>query len=489
VLAARLSENPDIRVVLLEAGTSDGPTQMPDPAAALGLWGSSVDWAYSTVPQPGTDGAVHRWPMGKVLGGTSSINAMVHLRGHPSSYDAWEAMGARGWNYDSLLPYLRRSECAEGRDPSVRGIDGPMVVARPRPPGLLPLAWYQASLDAGHVASEDGNGSETEGISSTEINVVNGRRQSAADAHLCPAVNRPNLTVITNAHVRRLIFGGTHCLGAEYVPGGSLHTVRAEREVILAAGTIGSPQLLMLSGIGPAAHLRQAGLEVRADLAGVGQNLHDQVINWVNYSPRRPMSDGGPYANLPHLVCRSSPKTNPDLQLGLSPSVWGPRRSTASPDGYSIVFALTSPCSRGSVRLNPADPTDTPLIDPAYFADDRDVDRMVWGLREARRIGECDALDPWRGVEVSPGSTADDDSDLARYIRTNAGASFNPLGTCRIGVDELAVVDPLVRVYGVEGLRVADASVMPAIVSANTNATVLAVAERAAEMLKDLPVN
>jgi choline dehydrogenase len=487
VLAARLSERPGTTVVLLEAGPAEGPEQMADPAAAFSLWGSPVDWGYSTTPQVGTDGAVHRWPLGKVLGGTSSINATVHLRGHQSSYDAWEAQGATGWNYHSLLPYLRRSERAEGRDPAVRGTDGPMVLRRPSFPGPLPLAWYQAALEAGHAWSEDGNGTLVEGISSTETNVVDGRRQSAADAYLQPAMHRPNLTVVTNARVRRLVFDGTRCRGAEYVLGDSPHSVLAEREVILAAGTIGSPQLLMLSGIGPAEHLREAGLDVRADLHGVGRNLHDHVMNWVNYSSRRPMRDGAPYANLPHLSCRSSNDADPDLQLVLSPVAWGPRWSTIDAEGYSIVFALMNPTSRGSMRLNTADPAGAPIIDPAYFTDECDLDRMVIGLREARRIGASSALAPWRGTELSPGPTAEDDADLRHYIRTTAGTYFHPVGTCRMGVDELAVVDPELRVHGVDGLRVADASVMPAVVSANTNATVLAIAERAAAILDGVP--
>jgi choline dehydrogenase len=243
----------------------------------------------------------------------------------------------------------------------------------------------------------------------------------------------------------------------------------------------------MLSGIGSAAHLREAGVDVRSDLHGVGRNLHDHLMNWVNYRSRRPMRDGAPYANLPHLSCRSGNDADPDLQLVLSPVVWGPRWSTIDAEGYSIVFALMNPASRGSIRLNTADPAGAPVIDPAYFADERDLDRVVIGLREARRIGASSALAPWRGTELSPGPTAEADADLRHYIRTTAGTYFHPVGTCRMGVDELAVVDPELRVHGVDGLRVADASVMPAVVSANTNATVLAIAERAAAILHGVP--
>ena len=484
VMAARLSEDPDTRVVLLEAGPSEGPEGMSDPAAAFGLWDSAVDWSYTTVPQPGTDGAVHRWPLGKVLGGSSAINMMLHLRGHRASYDAWEEQGATGWNYHSLLPYLRRSESAEGRDPAVRGTDGPMVIPRPDGPGPLPLAWYRAAIEAGHSASDDGNGTVAEGISFTEKNIVDGRRQSAADAYLRPALHRPNLIVITGAEVGRLMFDEKRCVGAEYAMNGSVDTVRAEREVVLCAGAVGSPHLLMLSGIGNAAHLREAGIDVRADIPGVGQNLHDHVIGWVNYAPLRPMRDGGPYDNRPHLLCRSSTEVDPDLQLILAPMTLGPRWSAVNADGFAIVFALLTPASRGSVRLNTANAAGAPMIDPAYFSDERDLDRMVAGLREARRIGATSALAPWRGTELSPGPDAQDVESLHRNLRANVGTYFHPVGTCRIGTDDLAVVDPELRVHGVDGLRVADASVMPSVVSANTNATVLAIAERAASLLR-----
>lgn len=484
VLAARLSEDPDTHVLLLEAGPNEGPEHMSDPNSAFGLWGSAVDWSYWTAPQPGTGGAVHRWPLGKVLGGSSAINMMLHLRGHHASYDAWEKLGAEGWNYCSLLPHLRNSETAEGRDPLVRGSDGPMVIPRPDPLGPLQQAWHEAVLEAGHATSDDGNGSVAEGISSTEMNVVDDRRQSAADAYLRPALGRSNLTVVTDAQVRRLLVDGKRCVGVEYTKGGRMGIVHAEREVLLCAGTVGSPHLLMLSGIGNGGDLRDVGIEVRAHLPGVGQNLHDHVMNWVNYAPARPMHEGGPYNNRPHLLCRSSRDADPDLQLILAPMMLGPRWSSVDPEGFAIVFALLNPFSRGSLQLNTADVRTAPVIDPAYLTDERDMDRMMAGLQEARRIGAAPALSAWRGAELTPGPDIEDAEDLRHYIRSTAGTYFHPVGTCRIGVDDLAVVDPELRVHGVEGLRIADASVMPAVVSANTNATVLAIAERAASLLR-----
>jgi choline dehydrogenase len=483
VLAARLSQDPQVGVVLLEAGASDGPAIMssPSPAAAISLQGSAVDWAYSTTPQAHTGGAVHRWPRGRVLGGSSSINAMMHVRGHRSGYDAWAAQGATGWDYDSLLPFLQRSEQTHGRDPLVRGTAGPMRIEQEPPPNALARACFQAALEAGYAASPDGNGVQAEGVSWGETNVVAGRRQSAADAYLRPVLSRPNLTVITDARARRLLLDGPHCHGVEYVTAGGTRAVHADREVALSAGAIGSPQLLMLSGIGPAAHLAEVGVEVRADLPGVGQNLRDHVLTWVAYVAAQPMS-GAP-SRQARLLSRSSEDADPDLELRFAPAALPSRWSGARPDGYSIFFALVNPASRGSLRLRSADPAAAPLLDPAYLTDERDVRRMVIGLRRALAIGETGALAPWRGDELLPGPGTRDDEACRAYIRSTAATYFHPVGTCAIGSGELAVVDPLLRVRGVDGLRVADASVMPSLVSAPVNATVLAIAERAASLL------
>ncbi|MEV4754521.1 GMC family oxidoreductase N-terminal domain-containing protein [Micromonospora sp. NPDC049559] len=485
VLAARLSEDPGSRVLLLEAGPHTGPDTMADPASAFSLWGSPVDWAYTTVPQAGTEGAVHAWPRGKVLGGSSSINAMLHTRGDRASYDAWETSGAVGWNYDSILPFLRRTERALDGDPRVRGTGGPMRLERGPEPGPLPRAWYQAALSLGYPDAGDGNGFQAEGVAWSEMNIVGGKRQSAADAYLLPVLDRQNLTVVSGASVRRLLLDGRRCGGAEYVVGNEVHTAVADREVVLAAGAIASPQLLLLSGVGPASHLRMLGINVNVDLPGVGENLQDHVVSWVNYTAKQPLLTGGPFANPPRLLCRSAKGADPDLQVILSPAAWGPRWSISDniDEAYSIVVALMRPESRGSVRLNRADPAGQPLIDPAYFTDERDLDRMVEGVRLARQIGEGDALAPWRLAESHPGTEAQDDEALRTYVRKSAGTYFHPVGTCRIGTDRFAVVDPELRVCGIDGLRVADASVMPSIVSANTNASVLAIAERAASLL------
>jgi len=483
VLAARLSSEPGTRVVLLEAGEASGPAEMayPDPLAAFGLWGSSVDWAYSTTAQAGTEDAVHAWPRGKVLGGSSAINGMVHHRGHPDSYDAWEKQGATDWNHHALLPFFRRSERAEGRDPQVRGTDGPMHIGASPAPSPLAEATFRAAVEAGHTPLDDGNGRVSEGVSWRETNVAEGRRQSAAEAYLRPVLTRPNLTVITGAYVHRLVLEDGRCRGAEYSVAGEVRTVLAARETVLAAGTIGSPHLLMLSGIGPVDDLWDVGVELVADLPGVGGNLHDHVTSYVVHgSDRQPPS--GPSAEA-QVLARSSDGVAPDLLLLFAQAALRPRWTGADPGGYSILFSLMDPYSRGTLRLQSPDPTVSPLIDPAYLSDDRDLDRLLVGLRLARELGGTKALAPWRTVETFPGADVQDDESCRAYLRSTASTYFHPVGTCRIGTDELAVVDPQLRVRSIEGLRVADASVMPSIVSAPTNATVLAIAERAAHLM------
>ena len=480
VLAARLSDDPTKQVILVEAGSSEGPAAMADPTSWFDLWNSSVDWADQTVMQRNTDGAVHNWPRGKVLGGSSSINGMLHMRGHRSSYDRWEELGAQGWNYDALLPFLRRSETAAGRDPRVRGADGPMVIIDHADPDALSRAWLDAVVEVGYPMTDDGNGMVTEGVSRTEMNIVDGRRQSAADAYLLPILDRPNLRVVTDAHVGELLFDGNRCRGARYTRGASHRCVEVEREVIVCAGAVGTPHLLMLSGIGPAAHLRENGIDVLADVPGVGQNLHDHLMCWITYAAAAPLPRT---IGAPHVFLRSSSRVEPDLRIGLAPIAFGPRWTFQQEAGFSVLFALMDPASRGSIRLTGPRPQDPLLIDPAYLTEEQDLDIMLIGLRRAEEIATSSALAPWRGESLDPAlDTADDDACRA-HIRANAGSYFHPVGTCRIGTDELAVVDPALRVRGVHGLRIADASVMPAIVSAATNATVLAIAERAAALI------
>jgi len=482
VLAARLSRDPGTRVLLLEAGAAEPTTHMADPAAWFMLAGTSVDWAYETVPQPGTDGAVHPWPRGKVLGGSSGINGMMHVRGHRASYDAWEGLGATGWNYDALLPFFKRSERVVGGDPAYRGLDGPMRIAPP--PATEPLweACHQAAVHAGHPHNDDSNAVDAAGVCWHENNVVDGVRQSAADAYLTPIAGRANLTIVADAHVQRLLIGHSTCRGVEYTHAGQIQTAFADREVVLSAGVIGSPQLLLLSGIGPGQHLHELDIEVLADLPGVGANLHDHPKSEVAYTAARPARTSR-YARKPLVLTRTEPAAAPDLQMIFIDFPLHPRFTPGAEDGYSVIFSLMTPASRGYVRLASANPQQAPLIDPNYLAERSDQRRMVAGLRLAREVGAANALAGWRDKELSPGSAAQSDEAILAHLRRSVSTYYHPVGTCQIGSDAMSVVDPQLRVHGITNLRVADASVMPSVISGNTNAAVLAIAERAASLI------
>jgi len=484
VLAARLSEDPQNRVLLLEAGAADGPPNMAVPPAWPMLIGSEVDWGYATVPQPAAGGMARRYPRGKVLGGSSSINAMAFLRGHRTNYDEWPASGAAGWGYEDLLPFFKRSERTEGGDRAYRGTHGPMRVAPARHASPLSYAFLDAAVGVGHQRSDDLNGQDQEGICWWDLNIVDGYRQSAADAYLRPVLDRPNLTVVTNALVHRLVVADGRCAGVEYSVGGETRQIYPQGETILSAGSIGSAQLLLLSGIGPAEHLRAVGVDVVADLPGVGANLHDHVLAGVIYTVARPV----PPAQNNHGEIVAAVRTNPDLaapdvQLFLIDVPYHPQSMQGPAYGYTIAFVALHPHSRGSVRLASADPATAPLIDPNFFGDDRDMAGMLTALDMARHIGSSPAFDEWRDEEALPGPDVHDETELRDYLRRDADPYNHAVGTCRIGTGTTTVVDPQLRVHGIDQLRVADASVMPTVPGANTHATVLAIAERAATLI------
>jgi choline dehydrogenase-like flavoprotein len=492
VLAARLSEDPDVRVLLLEAGAREALPDSRVPSAWTTLLGSSMDWADVTEPLGGT-GPTVSWAAGRGLGGSSAINALSFLRGHRSSYDAWVAAGAVGWGFDDLLPYFRRGERFSGRDPALRGTDGPLTPAPVSSPHPLSKAALEAAEQLGYPVVADPNSGVTEGFGWADLNIVDGVRQSAADAYLVPALARPNLTVVTDALVQRLRLDGDRCTGVRYQVAGAASEAVAEREVVLAAGAIGSAGLLLGSGIGPAGQLREAGVPVRVDLPGVGANLHDHPMSGVVYSSARPVPPAGPDSNgggeIKGLLRALPDSTAPDLQMFtaitplVTPTLPGPERGA----GYNIMIALMAPRSRGSVRLAPpgSDSSRRPglVIDAGYYRERRDLDVMVAGLAAARQFGAAPAFDGWRGEQVQPQPGHADPTELHEYLRLSVAPYYHFAGTCRIGTDETAVVDLALRVRGVSGLRVADASVMPSPVSANTNATVYAIAERAAELL------
>ncbi|GAA5010297.1 GMC family oxidoreductase [Actinopolymorpha pittospori] len=488
VIAARLSEDAGVRVLLLEAGAAEPPAAVAAPLAWPSLQGTSADWAGVSVPQAATGGRIP-WPRGRGLGGSSSINGMAFLRGHRSSYDAWVRAGAEGWGFDDLLPYFLRSEHVEGRDPTVRGDAGPVHVAPAHSLHPVTEAFLAAASEVGYPAASDVSGGLDEGFGSNDLNIVDGRRQSAADAYLVPALDRPNLDVVTDALVHRTRLHAGRCTGVEYSVGSEVFVAEARGEVVLTGGTVGSPLVLMRSGIGPRSHLRDVGVDVVVDLPGVGANVQDHPRSTVIYQAAGPMPDRtNSHADALGLI-RSDPELDAlDLQLQLvdipyfAPALPPPMSADAS--GYSIALAAMTPRSRGSVRLAGADPGEPPVLDPNYYSDPHDLEVMTAGLRVARRIGTADALEPWRGREVFPGGEVRDDASMREYLRRSLRTYSHQVGTCRMGTDALAVVDTGLRVRGVEGLRVADASVMPTIVSANTNATVYAIAERAVDLIR-----
>jgi choline dehydrogenase len=493
VLASRLSES-DATVLLLEAGPLAPPHEVYAPESfPASLLGSAVDWSFLTTPQCGTAGTTHVWSRGKVLGGSSAINAMAHIRGHKANYDGWAARGASRWSYEDVLPYFKRCETAPGRECAYRGTDGPLIVAPPADLSRDALAFQQAITQAGHPATADINGRAQSGAFVYDMNVVNGRRQSAADAYLLPVLERDNLTVVGGALVHGVGVRQRRCTTVQFSRGGVAESVAVGHEAVIAAGAIGSPQLLMLSGIGPADELSRLGIAVAADLPGVGQNLQDHVQCRVVYQCDRPITSApNGFCPVGALLRSELASTDePDVLLLLIDFPAGPvvtefpLQSSLPQIGYTIAFAQQAPpASRGSVRLAGSDPTQQPIIDPRYYSQSQDLSAMLTYLEMAREVGAAEALRPWGGTEVMPGKRVRERTDLLRYVRASSGTSFHPAGTCRIGKDALAVVDSDLRVHGVEALRVVDASVMPEIVSANPNATVIAIAELAAERMR-----
>jgi choline dehydrogenase len=484
-LAARLTEQDDVHVTVLEAGGADTAEAIFVPPAWPTLWGTEVDWAYETTPQAGSSGQIHQWPRGRVLGGSSSLNGMVYIRANPQDWDAWAYEGCSGWDFASLLPVMKRMEDVPGGDPEFRGVGGPI---EPRPAANLnpiSVAFVEAAREKGYPVTEDFNGAHYEGAGFHDLLIKDGRRTSAAVTYLHPASGRANLDVVTGAHVARVLVAGDRCTGVEYVKDGATHRVTAEREVILSAGAIDSPAILLRSGIGPAAHLGELGVDTLVDLPGVGANLHDHLLMGVLWAPKQPIP--APEYNLAEssMFLRSHPDMFvPDLHFMFIHVPFHLPTYSVPEGSWTIGVGLVRPASRGSVRLRSTALDDKPLIDPGYLAEAADVEAMVRGTKLARDLASAAAFDPWRGEEALPGESVQSDAELEDFVRHAAGSYFHPVGTCRMGVRPDAVVDPSLRVRGVQGLRVADASVMPSIVSANTNTAAMVIGEKAADLLR-----
>jgi choline dehydrogenase len=504
-LAARLSEDPSLRVLLLEAGGSDKLLEVQVPAGLYKVWRTRRDWNYTTEPQPGLGGRRLFWPRGKLLGGSSSINAMIYIRGARADYDEWaELTGDPSWSYENVLPLFRRMEDnARGAD-RYHGVGGPLRVEDPRSPHRWTKAVLQSAVAAGYPRNPDFNGETQEGVGLYQLTQKRGRRWSAADAYLHPAERRPNLTVRTGARATRVLVESGRATGVEYLHGGRRHTVRAAAEVVLCGGAVNSPQLLMLSGIGPADHLREVGAEVVHDLPGVGMNLQDHPLVPVIWHVRsgkslfRAESPSG-YArwfgarrgpltsNLAEagLFTRSNPGlAEVDLQFHFLPvKFWHQAEVDPDVDAFTAAAVLVNVASRGSVRLRSADPTWAPAIDAGYLTEERDTEALVCGIEKAREIASVGPLASVLAEEWSPGGTVRRPEDLRRTVRETLESLYHPVGSCRMGIGDDAVVDPQLRVRGLEGLRVVDASVMPTLIRGNTNAPTFMIAERAADLI------
>lgn len=478
VLARRLSDAGAGSVLLLEGGGAHEHNQaIHDPRQWPALWGTEVDRAYRTVPQAHTAGRVHDWPRGRVLGGTSCLNAMQYVRGHRADYDGW---GIDGWGYADLLPHFIDLEDHETGASPLHGAGGPLHVStlRDKNPNPASTAFVEACLEVGYPANDDVNGATTEGASWNATSIKDGVRQDTWTCFLAPVTGRANLTVRTGAEVARLVVDGDRVTGVELVGGEVVH---AGREVIVCAGAIDSPRLLLASGIGPADELRALGIDVVADLPGVGANLHDHVLLGVVYEASRPLPEAHNNLSESQLFTHSSlGLPAPDIQIALVHVPFHSPEFTAPENSYTIAPGIVSPRSRGSVRLLPGGEL---AIDPNYLAEPSDVDGLVEGIAMSRAIGAASAFDGWRGREVLPGPDVTGDAALRAFVARAASTYYHPAGTCAMGSGDDAVVDAELRVRGVTGLRVADASIMPTIVSVNPNATITAIGSAAAGLI------
>jgi choline dehydrogenase len=487
VIASRLSENPEVRVLLLEAGGAGAPEDVSNPSAWPRLLGSSIDWGYSSVPQAALDNRVTYEPRGKLLGGSSNLYIMMHIRGHPSDYDNWAYQGCPGWSFQDVLPYFQKLEDQEDDTNPLAGHGGPLPVTNAKLHGPNPTS--QAFLDAcrelGYPETEDFNGPRMEGAGWHHVNIKEGRRHSVAESYLRPALARPNLTVVTNAQASRLLMRHQRCVGVEYHREGKLESAHASREVIVACGAIESPKLLMLSGIGDPEQLWPLDIRVHAALPGVGENFHNHVLTGVIRECTRPVP--APRLNLSEsaLFCRSSPGwPGPDLQIAFVHVPFDIIVGQGHPNSISILPGVVRPLSRGSVRLASANPLDKPLVDPNYLSVESDLIRLMQGVEIARDIFATRAFSGWVGPEVKPGPVVKTREELRAFVRQTADSYHHQAGSCRMGLDAMAVVDPRLRVHGVEGLRVADASVMPAVPSGNCHAGIVMIAEKCADMIQ-----
>ena len=507
VLANRLSEDPDCRVLLLEAGPRDWNPFIHMPAGLAQLVRfKSLNWNYETEPEPNLNNRRLYWPRGRVLGGSSSINAMCYVRGHASDYDDWRDLGNPGWGFADVLPYFKRAEDQARGESDHHGVSGPLGVADLQHVNELSRVFIQAAEQAEYFRNVDFNGPVQRGFGVYQVTQRQGRRCSTARGYLRPVADRPNLTVRTGALTTRVMLEGQRAVGVEYRRRGLLRQVRAEREVLLCGGAINSPQLLMLSGIGPAAMLEAAGVRVVHALDGVGANLQDHLdvmtltrcSQPVTYDHLNELAVGLKYylfhegigtSNIAEaggfIASGRSKRPRPDIQMHFVPALLDDHGRNRMPgDGYTVHACNLRPESRGHLALRSADPRQPLAIHANYLSEPEDLEMMIECIRVSREILEQPAFKPYRGHEIHPGGDVTDRAGLIAFIRNKAESIYHPVGTCRMGSDEASVVDPELRLRGIEALRVVDASIMPTLIGGNTNAPTIMIAEKAADLIR-----
>jgi len=518
VLANRLSASGKWQVLLLEAGPADSNPFIKIPNGVIPLIRSdALNWKFWTTPQKACGGRPMFWPRGRTLGGSSAINAMCYIRGHAWDYDHWASLGNDGWSYRDVLPYFRKMENFEAIDKlpgaaEFHGRGGPLNVAEHRYVNPLMTAFVDAAQQAGHKKTDDFNGAQQEGVGYFHVMQKDGERCSNAHGFLAPALGRPNLKVITGAQAARVLFEGKCAAGVRYLHNGRYAEALARREVILSAGAIGSPHLLLLSGVGPRAQIEQHGIQPVHELPGVGENLQDHLdihVTWEEKT-RHAMSlhPASLWRSLKALFQylfgrRGELTTNlaqaggflksdaaqpiPDLQWHLVPFIYSDHGQNLTPlfkyYAFTLMTCFLRPESRGNVRLASADPLARPLIDANYLATPRDMEALVQGFKQARKVLEQPAFAPHRLLELEPGAAVQSDEQIRDFIRRRAETVYHPVGTCKMGRDAMAVVDARLRVHGLGSLRVVDASIMPTLVGGNTNAPTTMIAERAADLI------